>query len=119
MGHKDYNSNYGPPQWQGECGGTGGSPTNSLCQFSRPAEVAGTGTQRRVDGTETHKKERAQRGGKKKTRKLGEGIFNLADIVFTQEELLVLDKGIKYAPSKSFNQFKAFIDLHKFVRKLI
>lgn len=53
---------------------------------------------------------------KKKKRKLDEGVYNLTEIVFTQEELLVLDKGIKYAPSKSFNQFEAFIDLQKFVR---
>lgn len=46
-------------------------------------------------------------------RKVAEG-----DVVFTQEELLVLDSGIKYAPSKPFNQFEAFIDLQKFIRKL-
>lgn len=57
-------------------------------------------------------------GSKKKKRKLGEGIFNLTSKTFSQEELLVLDKGIKYALTKSFNQFEAFIDLQKFVRKL-
>ncbi|XP_073481353.1 uncharacterized protein [Aquarana catesbeiana] len=65
------------------------------------------------------KRKRGCRGrGKKEKRKLGEGIFNLTDVTFTQEELLVLDSGIKYAPKATFNQFEAFIDLQKFIRKL-
>lgn len=107
------------PQYGRGNGGIGENHKKPLCQCPKPAEGVGTGTHKKTDGTETHKKERLQRGRQKeKKRRLGEGIFNLTDVVFTQEELLVLDSGIKYAPSKPFNQFEAFIDLQKCIRKL-
>lgn len=57
-------------------------------------------------------------GSKKKKDGLGKGIFNLTNIVFSKEEFIVLDKGIKFAPKKPFNIFETFIDLQRFIRKL-
>lgn len=67
------------------------------------------------------KQARGKRGGKKKKKAqklLGKGIFNLTNVQFTQEELRVLELGLKYAPDKPFDKFEAFIDLQKFLRKL-
>lgn len=45
-------------------------------------------------------------------------IFNLTDISFTQEELLVLSEGLKFSPVKFLDKFETYIDLEKFARKL-
>lgn len=60
------------------------------------------------------------RGGvkKRKARILGGGIFNLREAVFKEEELKVLDLGLKYAPDKDLDKFDAYIDLQRFVRKI-
>lgn len=67
------------------------------------------------------KQARGRRGGKKKkkaSKLLGQGIFNLSNVQFTQDELGVLELGLKYAPDKPLDKFEAYIDLQKFLRKL-
>lgn len=66
------------------------------------------------------KQTRGKRGGKQKKKKgvLGQGIFNLSDAVFTEDELKILDLGLKYAPEKGIDKFEVYIDLQKFIRKL-
>lgn len=66
------------------------------------------------------KQTRGKRGGtkKKKKRILGGGIFNLSEATFNEEEMKVLDLGLKYAPDKNLDPFEVYIDLQKFVRKL-
>lgn len=50
--------------------------------------------------------------------KEGEGVFNLTDITLTDQELYVLDQGLKFAPTKNVDKFKTFVDFPKFGRKL-
>ena len=38
--------------------------------------------------------------------------------VFTQDELSVLDKGLKFAPPKRLDKFGTFIDIQKYIRKI-
>lgn len=38
--------------------------------------------------------------------------------MLTEEETTVLDKGLKYVPSKKLDKFHTFIDIHKYIRKL-
>lgn len=42
----------------------------------------------------------------------------MSTVVLTDTEKLVLDKGLKFAPSRRLNKFQTYIDIHKFVRKL-
>lgn len=51
-------------------------------------------------------------------RVLGKGIYNLSHVQFSNDELKVLDLGLKFAPDKSLDKFEVYIDLHKFMRKL-
>ena len=46
------------------------------------------------------------------------GIFNLSSAEFTNAEKVVLDKGLKFVPSRTLNKFNTFIDVQKFVRKM-
>lgn len=39
-------------------------------------------------------------------------------MVLTQEEIKVLDKGLKFAPIKNINKFNAYVDINKFIRSL-
>lgn len=48
----------------------------------------------------------------------GEGIFNLSGQALTHEKIGVLDKGLKYAPTKNLDKFQNYIGIQKFVRKL-
>lgn len=48
----------------------------------------------------------------------GEGIFNLSGKPLTQEEIGVLDKGLKYAPVKNLDKFETYIQIQKYVRTL-
>lgn len=36
----------------------------------------------------------------------------------SREEILTLDKGIKFAPKKGLNKFKTYVGVQKFIRKL-
>lgn len=55
---------------------------------------------------------------KKKKGKLGEGIFNISGKQLSREEILTLDKGIKFAPKRGLNKFETYIGVQKFIRKL-
>uniref|UniRef100_A0A8C5MHD2 Reverse transcriptase domain-containing protein n=1 Tax=Leptobrachium leishanense TaxID=445787 RepID=A0A8C5MHD2_9ANUR len=46
------------------------------------------------------------------------GIFNLTDTPLTDIEVKVLQKGMKYAPTKHMNLFDMYIDLQKFKKNL-
>lgn len=48
----------------------------------------------------------------------GEGIFNLSGQPLTHEEIGVLDKGLKYAPTKNLHKFYTYIGIQKYVRRL-
>lgn len=63
---------------------------------------------------------RGYRGEKRNKEKgsLDAGIFNLSSATFSVEELKVLELSLKYAPSKSVDKFRTFIDLHKFISKI-
>lgn len=61
--------------------------------------------------------DRFQRRKEKKSL-TGHGVFNLSSKVLTQEELSVLDKGLKYAPPQKIDKFSTFIDVHKYIRKV-
>lgn len=63
---------------------------------------------------------RGKLGGKKKKKQriLGTGIFNLSDVSFSNDELKVLDLGLKFSPEKDADKFEVYIDLQKFMRKL-
>lgn len=47
---------------------------------------------------------------------MGTGIFNISGS--TEDELRVLDKGLKFAPVYDFNKFYTYVNLQKFVRNL-
>lgn len=49
---------------------------------------------------------------------LGKGIYNLSNVQFTDDEMKILDLGLKFAPDKSLNKFETYINLQKFMRKL-
>lgn len=49
---------------------------------------------------------------------VGEGIFNLTGQDLSNEELSVLDKGLKYAPIQNLNKFNTYIRIRKYVRKI-
>lgn len=70
--------------------------------------------------TANRRKKRGCRGGrqKRKERQLELGIFNLAEEVFTEEEWLTLQDGLKFAPSRFLNKFSTMIDIITFSRKL-
>lgn len=57
-------------------------------------------------------------GAEKEKRSLTAGIFNLTNVSFNEEQLLILVKGLKFALAKFLDKFEAFIDLEKFARKL-
>lgn len=61
---------------------------------------------------------RGRRRKKKKTGQLNTGIFNLSGVDLSEEELLVLSQGLKFAPSKNIDKFDVFVDIEKFIRKL-
>lgn len=63
---------------------------------------------------------RGCRGGKrqKKKRNLEGGIFNLSNVVFSENEHKVLELGLKFALDKNLNKFDVFIDFQKFIRKM-
>lgn len=60
---------------------------------------------------------RGGRGKKKEKRKLNQGIFNLAGVEFSDEELELLCQGLKFAPDKDIDMFELFIDIEKYIRK--
>lgn len=66
-----------------------------------------------VGKEETNK--RKMRGGQRKRRR---EFFNLSNVVFNEEEMNILDLGLKYAPDKNLNKFETYIDLQKFARRL-
>lgn len=68
---------------------------------------------------------RGKRGGKRVKRgnekeNLGQlnGVFNLSSKELNKEELLVLNKGLKYVPKAKLNKFQTFVDIQKFTRQL-
>uniref|UniRef100_A0A8C5W849 Helix-turn-helix domain-containing protein n=1 Tax=Leptobrachium leishanense TaxID=445787 RepID=A0A8C5W849_9ANUR len=46
------------------------------------------------------------------------GIFNLSQKILTNTEIKVLNKGLKFAPTKQMDKFSMYIDLQRFKRKL-
>lgn len=46
------------------------------------------------------------------------GIFNLSQTTLTDQEKLVLNHGLKFAPPKPLNKFGVFMDIQKYIRKL-
>lgn len=94
---------------------------NSPSERNHEGIPTGDGCRTYIQSYRKRKQARGKRGGKKKKeaqKLLGQGIFNLSSVQFTREELKVLELGLKYAPDKPFDQFEAFIDLQKFLRKL-
>lgn len=85
------------------------TPKGRLGQVSPKREGVHSETRRKKKPT------RGNRGGKKKKEKrtLGKGIFNLSDVTFTEEEMNILDLGLKFAPEKSLDKFETYIDLKK------
>lgn len=73
--------------------------------------------QRRFRGRKRH---RGSRGGRHKKKEIiiGQGIFNVSGIEFTEAEIKFLDSGLKFAPDQPYKEFKAYIDLQRFVREL-
>ena len=66
-------------------------------------------------------RQRGKQGGarKKKTKgQLDAGIFYLAGVSFSEDELRVLAQGLKFAPDKNIYKFQLFIDIEKYIRKL-
>lgn len=64
---------------------------------------------------------RGTRGGrrkKKKVRQLSTGLFNLAGVDFSSEELEVMAQGLKFAPDKYLDKFETYTDIEKYARKL-
>lgn len=83
---------------------------------SQPRKRQGNSTENSGKKRQT----RGKRGGRKKKKEsvLGKGIYNLSSSAFTDEELKVMDLGLKFAPDKRLNKFEAYIDHQKFMRKL-
>lgn len=79
---------------------------------------------KRMDRREVKKKPTSKRGcraGYKKQAKkrvLGGGIFNLSEVSLTKEEMVVLDRGLKYAPVRNMTKFDIYVDIQKYVQKL-
>lgn len=66
-------------------------------------------------------RKRGKRGGmriRKKKRTLGADVFNLSSIILTEEELKVLDLGLKCIPCAKLNTFDTYIDVNKSVHRL-
>lgn len=42
----------------------------------------------------------------------------MSQVTFSDAELCVLDKGLKFAPSKKLNKFETFVDVHEYIRRL-
>lgn len=42
----------------------------------------------------------------------------MSGATLSKEEILTLDKGIKFAPKKGLNKFETYVGLQKFIRKL-
>uniref|UniRef100_A0A8C5QN04 GIY-YIG domain-containing protein n=1 Tax=Leptobrachium leishanense TaxID=445787 RepID=A0A8C5QN04_9ANUR len=53
-----------------------------------------------------------------KLRELQAGIFNLSNVDLDESEISLLNKGLKFAPTKEPNDFALFLDLQRFLRKL-
>lgn len=69
--------------------------------------------------TRKRKQTRGTRGGKKKKKRiLGQGIHNLSNVQFTDDEIKVLDLRLKFAPDKTIDKFEVYIDLQKCIRTL-
>lgn len=65
-------------------------------------------------------RKRGRRGGggkKKEKKKLDEEIYNLTGVEFNNQELEVLQQGLKFAPNKDVDKFDLFIDIEKHIRK--
>lgn len=44
--------------------------------------------------------------------------MNISGVELTENEIRVLDKGLKFAPKKNLNKFNTYIDINKFARSL-
>lgn len=49
---------------------------------------------------------------------MGKGIINLSGVELAGEEMITLDKGLKFVPPRNISKFQTFIDVHKYTRKL-
>lgn len=93
---------------------------------NRGGAIVGEGPQpSEIESEQTKKstlRKRGRRGGTKHRRKdtkpLGSDIFNLSSHTLTQDEIIALDRGLKYAPHTNTKNFQLFIDTNLFVRKL-
>ncbi|CAH2302160.1 Hypothetical predicted protein [Pelobates cultripes] len=53
-----------------------------------------------------------------KDREKQAGIFNLTPYVLNSPQIKLLQKGLKFAPTKKLNKFETYVDLNKFKRTL-
>lgn len=73
-------------------------------------------------------RKRGKRGGKKSNRHSNIrqeknvdpalGVYNLTTKILEPDQIKVLQKGLKFAPTNQFNTFQAYNNTHKFIRKL-
>ena len=49
---------------------------------------------------------------------IGTGIFNLSGVDLTEDEIRVLDKGLKFAPVRNLNKFETYVSVQKYIRNL-
>lgn len=67
------------------------------------------------------KRWRGRRAGRKLQKKkvpTGEGIFNLSGVPLNSNEIKVLDKGLKFAPTNNLNKFETYVNILKYMKKL-
>lgn len=67
------------------------------------------------------RKIRGRRGGRqvqKGKTPVGAGIYNLSGKPFNDDEIRVLDRGLKYAPTRNLNKFHTYINLQKYIQNV-
>uniref|UniRef100_A0A8C5MAL6 Uncharacterized protein n=1 Tax=Leptobrachium leishanense TaxID=445787 RepID=A0A8C5MAL6_9ANUR len=80
----------------------------------------GGGTKKTMGKTRRGKRAGKQLRKREKRKEIApsKGIFNLSDRILTRTETSVLNKGLKFAPTKNIDKFGVYIDLQRFKRKL-
>lgn len=66
----------------------------------------------KIEGEESRKE-----SSKKENTNRGEYIYNLSRIPLNSNEIKVIDKGLKFAPTNNLNKFETYVNIQKYMRK--
>lgn len=92
--------------------------TSSLCPTQSGGDWLDVTPQQAVydNRSKENKNKRGRRGGRrvqKSKTPIGTGIYNLSGTPLNEEEIQVLDRGLKYAPTRNLNTFQTYVSIQQ------